>query len=368
MLYLINIFENYTTASALISLRIIFKFLQKIFLSSFKDRVDFKYVLSLAELSSAIGYIFYGLSIFIPNFILELIILGLFFDALGGSLWGDTFNASVYVNFESGKNKDKGATPYGKLQTILMIGIGLGQMTGGALAAAYSYNFAMWFGAIPNIIAALLALTLKKSNRVKSKSKENPIKHFYKASREIFNKKDLTYICFGNVSRNMIVRAFNEFLLPFYKTFFNVSVIGMFLAVKQIVGGVTFWFSGNIVKKLGFGNSVKYSLVLRTIFETFALVFNIYLSPIFLTIRTLVYAPMETSLEYTMQQKFNDKDRTTMSAVIGVLTNIGSSIFLILVGFIADLTSVWWAMIFMLPLKIIPYYFYNKAFKIIEAR
>lgn len=366
LLYLVSIFGNYTTASLMISIRILFTIFQKIFLSSFKDRIDFKYTLSLAEFSSAIGYMFYGLSIIIPNFLTEIIILGLFFDALGSALWSGTYNASLYVKFESEENKKNGATPYGKLQTMLMIGIGLGQVTGGALASLYSYNIAMWFGAIPNIIAGILALSLKKNNRKKVVQKEKALRHFLCCFKRVITKKELKYLFLGNISRNTITSSFDEFIVPFYKTFLNISTIGIILAIKQVLGGISFWFSGDLVKKIGFGKSVKYSLLLRSLCEVFGVFFNSYLSPIFLTIRTVVLSPMDTSLSYTIQNEVSDKDRTTIYTVMSVFTSITSAISIIIIGLIADITTLWFALAIIVPFKIIPYYYYNKAFYIIE--
>jgi MFS family permease len=368
LLYLASLFGDYATASLLISIKLISNIVQKIFLSSFKDRVDFKYTLSLAEFSSAIGYIFYGLAPFIPNLMMEIIILGLFFDALGGALWGGTYNASLYTQFEDGKSDKDGATAYGRLQTMLLLGIGLGQMTGGALSAAYSYNFAMWFGAIPNIIASVLALTLKKNSRQKVAVKEKSLKHFVGCFNRIMKKRELKYIFIGNIYRKSLGVTGNEFIVPFYKTAFSLSAIGIILPLKEVIGGVTFWFSGEIVKKLGFKKSVKYSLISRNLLELFALTFNIYLAPLFYSLKSLVFGPLDTSLLYTIQKEVPDEDRTTIFTVISVFTSVVSSVLLVIAGFIADISSVWWALMVLLPFKTIPLYYYNKAYKIIEAR
>jgi hypothetical protein len=96
-----------------------------------------------------------------------------------------------------------------------------------------------------------------------------------------------------------------------------------------------------------------------------AIVFNSIVSPMMIVFRTLFFGPMMTSVEYIMQQNYTKEERVTMSSSLSILSQVFGMIFIVLLGFVADLCSIQCALMVLIPFYAIPYLLYKKQFRIL---
>lgn len=369
LLYANHLLGSYAIAGMLLSLKMVITLILQVLFSGIKDRMDLKYTLAFAEFFCAIGYVFFTITHLFEGYITAFLCIGIFFLSIGSALWRGTYNSFIYEDFEKDK-PEIGSKPYSKLQTIFSIGSAAGVMVSATLAGMYSYSIAMSFGILTNIIAGVLALTLKGPKNCKTPEEclvkgDLGILHFVKAVKKMFANEKLRYISTAEIVRFALLNSFNNFAIPFYTTFMPISSIGYVETIKGISVAIGFSLSDGIIKKFKFYKAVKLFYIIRLIIITAAIAVNSLMSPILIVFRSLFYGPMVTSVEYMMQKNYSSKERVTMSSSLNILSGMLSAVFITILGYIAEKYSVQNALMILIPFYIIPYLLYKKQFRVL---
>ena len=369
LLYANHLLGSYAIAGLLLSLKFLLGVILQILFSGIKDRAELKYTLSAAEAVSSLGYVFLAIAPLFSGYIMTFLCIGIFFRSMAGALWYGTYNSFIYEDFEE-NNSEVGSKPYSKIQSIFCIGISLGAVIAATLAGVYSYSAAMLFGAFANGTASIIALSLKGPEKCPKgedclTKPEISILHFSRAVKKMFKNEKLRYISFAEIIRMSLVEVFNSFAIPFYKTFMPVTSIGYVEALKAMMASLSFGFSEIVIKKMHFLRAIKTFYIIRALLVILAIVFNSIVSPMMIVFRTLFFGPMMTSVEYIMQQNYTKEERVTMSSSLSILSQVFGMIFIVLLGFVADLCSIQCALMVLIPFYAIPYLLYKKQFRIL---
>ena len=91
-----------------------------------------------------------------------------------------------------------------------------------------------------------------------------------------------------------------------------------------------------------------------------------FLTPLFLIVRSLFYGTMTSTIEYKMQNHYSEEQRVSMSASLNILTNIYSSLLILIMGAISDMLTLQWAMVFCIPFFVLTYLLFLKSFKVLK--
>lgn len=121
------------------------------------DKIGRKYALTLGAIVAASGLILYGL---IPNF--WYFLAAEFLVALGSSLMSGANQAFLYETLKEHKQENESKKYFGHGSSFELMGIFIGGITGGLIAAHFGLNMPFIVSAVPLLIAGSIALTFRE--------------------------------------------------------------------------------------------------------------------------------------------------------------------------------------------------------------
>jgi MFS family permease len=322
------------------------------------DYLGRKYSIALGAITAACGSILYGL---VPDFTVFLI--AEFLLALGVALQSGADNALIYDTLKEAGEEEKSASIFGKAHAISMSGFLVSSLVGSFIAARFGLQAPILFSAIPSIMAACIALSLREPTiHVGPKESRRYLDIAIKGTRYFLSHKKLRQVA----ADATIVASAAYFVLWLYQPILQslhvpIQTFGVFhagLALIQIIIAANFLF---FEKKLGGPvNFLRFSA-----FVTGASFLLVALHPSILSVSIFLLLAGGfglTRFEYMssyMNKLIPSSERATVLSSVSMFRRLSLIFLNPVVGFLAEgsLRSAYF-FVGLLPLSLIPLYFF----------
>lgn len=298
------------------------------------DHIGRKYALIAGACIDAIGCLLYGS---IPNF--TIFLMGEFLMAVALSFINGANSALLYDSLvEEGKENEMKAVN-GRAQSADLLGIFISAPIGSFIAAKMGLNVPMLFSAIPLVLAAAVAWSIKEPKIHKTEKKQNPIKIAKEGMLFFYNHKILRRLTLNGI----IVTSAAYFVIWFYQPLLQQVHVPIFFFgfFAPILVGVQIIISHRFVQiEKIFGSAKRYlaiSAILTAIgFFVVAIFPNIW-SILFMIVFAGGFGLTRMDLMNSYMNKFIPSgQRATILSTISMLRNLGLVILNPLIGLAAD--------------------------------
>lgn len=293
-----------------------------------------------------------------------LLIIGGIGWALANAFSAGTLESMMYETMDDLHDADEYDILYARSSTFGQIGLGLGALIGAIVVYFYSLLTLAWISVFFSIGQLIIALCFAESSKQIRKKASSGARLTGAVKAFIKNKKlrmiTTLYILdggIGNVTQRFEGAYFNM-LIPTWMV--NVARV-----TKCFCGAIGYYIAP-FFHKFGFYRILVSSTIGMIVVKLIAVFMNSFATPFVQSGGNLFYGVTSTAESALLQQEFSDEQRATMKSMVSVLGCIVRAIMYFCIGLIADIYSVWWAMILLVFINVFigcGYYWMSKKYK-----
>ncbi len=326
----------------------------------FSDLIGRKYTTMLGGLAYSLAYLAYMLG---SSY--WMLVVGAILHGLARSLYSGNNDALLYDSLNKMGRKAELSKYMGFIGSAEQWALGVSAVIGGMVVARYSYYLAMWISIIPLILCFVTSFWLVEvKNEVVGEG--NIYAHLKEAWRNFVENRKLRLLSLSSIIGFGIGEAGFQFTTVFIAGLWPMWAIGIARMLSNIGAAIGFGWSGKIMKKFAPEKVLMFEQLSSKILSVTAYIFPTTVSPLLLSITSIMYGPSSVAESSIFQREFSDKQRATM----GSLNSLGRSIFFAIcavsLGKIADITSPRIALIAGQVLGLISVYLTWKLFRLIK--
>jgi MFS family permease len=332
VIYFVHITGSYTSAMTLLGSGKLFQAILEIPTGVFSDLIGRKNTTILAYFIGLIAIIFYAIG---QNF--WILMLGVFFGGLAGSLSSGNDNALMYDSLKE-INKEEGFHHfYSRRGSIALVGYGLSAIIGG-FVATISFTLALYIIFIPAGVAFVLSLFLHNPPNFR-KIESNPYVHLKDAVKAFFVNPKLRMLSLSNAWGNSIIESTYQFSSVYVGLLWPLWAVGLMKASTNFLNAISYFISGKVIAKTSaFKALVGQFVVSRLVLIVGYILSNVF-TPVIMASMSLLFGIGQVSQQTLLQKEFTDHQRATMGSLDSLLTSISFAVISLLVGFIADIVG-----------------------------
>jgi MFS family permease len=249
----------------------------------------------------------------------------------------------------------------GKTNSMFQVALAMASLAGGFMAA-WSFKLVMWTSVVPQLCALVLAIQIIEPTNRSTDESPNIFDHLSEAVRQFKQNYKLRLLTSASVIRFSLGESAFFLRSAFVNTLWPLWAVGIAQMLSNISGALSFYFSGKIIDRFGALKVLKFEIISNRIANLVALVFPSIVSPVLMASTSLTFGAGSVATNSLLQREFTVKQRATMGSLNSLGGSLAFGIFSILLGFIADMTSLTTALIVAHLLLLLPLYFYRKVF------
>jgi len=302
----------------------------------------------------SIGF-YYLASKFYPY---PMLATGAFFTGLTISLFSGTNEAFTFETTKALDNEDTFANIWGKVKSTIKFSESISAVIAGTLAYKYSYNLVLAMTAICSVLALISCLFLKNVKEVKKVSKENYISTIKAAFIQFIKNKRLRNITLCRSFSMSLHDATHKLEVVYFETLVPLQFVGYARALKKFFSSISFWFAHKFINKFGNKNALYITEYFGASVKLVGLLLNNILSPFIIAFENFGYSSSVLNYTSLSQNEFSNEERATMASLSSLISSLILAISLTLIGYLADITDIRFALItftclvYLLPLLI----------------
>ncbi len=219
----------------------------------------------------------------------------------------------------------------------------------GILAKYFGVIMVVYYCLAQRLITVFLGCFLKEPRIHKEHKKSydlNTWQHLKAACREFRKNRHLFLMGLTRVFRSGFIFGLDRFNGPFYKQFLAFDVFGALLGVSLFINAYVAKYSELITKKIGYLKTFLYAEYFTVPLQVIAYLFPGIHSP-FLLETSSQTMPISRITESTILHKhFTNAQRATMESLIEIVRTIFLALFTALLGYLADVWTLSYALLF----------------------
>ncbi len=314
------------------------------------DRFDRRWLLVSAPLAKVLTFVCWGMA----DGNLWLYGLGFLCWSIGQALMSGTAEALVFERLDSDGRADDYDKVNGRATAAESLGIGIGMLGGGFLAAAHGMELTVWFSVPAMLLCALVALTLRDSRRtpgVEDEARPSYLENFRIALVEFRTLPELRFVTLYIAGGLILFEVIEEFDQLYY------LAVELPIWLFGVVGAATLAalaLASSLAHRLSRRPALAWALPLLGGLLLLAASFGTHpAAVIVLELAYLIVVPATVLSEARFQRLMEGRSRaTTTSALVvaqnltGILITLG---FGMLAEFVGILPAYGWAGLAMLP-------------------
>lgn len=356
IIYYADVTQSYALAAAVFSVVFISQSALELPTAFMSDTLGRKKTLSIGAVMSVIGLVLYALGM---NF--WVLFAGALFEGLSRALFSGTAKALLFETLKEQDRTDEFDTIFGKTNTALQIALASSAAFGGLLAV-HSLSLVMWSGVVPQVLCLAATFFFIEPKHI-ARNTEKALTLFINAFRDIKANRKLRLLSVAEV----LDFGFGEALFYFQGAFFKLLIpewmIGIVKSITHCLSATGFWFSGPIIKKFGYRNTLMGSTAAAAGIQYVGVLMATAVSPFILTLTAIFFGPTETARSSLMQMEFTDHQRATMDSWVSLVGSFVFGVASFALGMIADYTSPATAMLIGTSATLPVMYIYTQVFK-----
>ncbi len=308
------------------------------------DKIGRRKTMALSATLTALTYIIFAVA---GTFAYKyLLILGAVIWAIADAFASGTDDALIYETMEELRKADKYDIIYARSKTFDQIGLGVGALIAAIVTYFYSLNVLAWVSVLFSIIPIFVCLRFvePKNHTVEDCAS---LQHFMSAIKAFVQNKKLRILA----TIQMLNRGISFTGHGFESAYFNMLIptwaVNIARLVKQVCGTISFAIAPYF-RRFGFYRILIASTIGMTIIKGTAVILNNFATPFIQSCVNLLWGTTSTAESALLQQELSSKQRATMGSIVSLLGGILSAIIYWLVGFIADISSVYFAIVMLI--------------------
>ena len=294
------------------------------------DRWSRKYTLVLSGLFYSLCYVTW-----IFSYSFWLFALGFLFRTLGGTLESGTLQAYTYDFLKRYGKEDDFEKIWGRCVTRRVIGTAIAVALGGFLSEI-SYTLVLVFSALSPLVVMSVAFLLPEVKSINRETGKSYFSYFRGGLKQAFSNKVILKIMLysGIILATLgLLEEYDQVLISERLGFSN-TFIGIWAAAAVCISSVGSFFAHRL-KNLGWRVLWIIGVASGTGLIVIAFVRNpVILGCLLVNCISLLLALV--TIEGMIQREIKTQERATITSVNGVVSEVGTVVFSLFIGFIAN--------------------------------
>ncbi len=358
VLYYIQLSGSMTLGMSIFSIATIVAAVAEIPTGLISDKVGRKNTIILGSVCSLIAVIVLAFS---KDFV--GLMIAAIFQGIEKAFFSGNNSAFIYDILKEENREAEFQNYIGKNNSMFYLAGVISAILGTVIVAFTSYKFVVMLSIIPKIAQLILSTTLKNVTKY-SNEEENIFKSIKEPIAKVFSNRVLRKQVIADGMIGGIEEACFQFRATFYESVWPTWAIGIPNLLANVGAFVSNWNADKIIKKFGGKVVIIFSNVYDIISTSLAVLTNNVFSPIIMVSNSVI--PADVAEEEIEQKHYSDEYRATMGSVKNLFESILFSIISVLVGFVADKTSIIFAFVAFQLVKVIPIGIYLLIFRDME--
>lgn len=275
-----------------------------------------------------------------------LLIVGAVVWAFAEAFASGTDDALMYETMEELRKSDKYDIIYARSKTFGQIGLGAGAFIAAIVTYFYSLTALVWVCAIIDIIPIFICMRFVEPKRHNGEDVTS-FKHFIAAIKAFVQNKKLRILATIQMLSHGISFAGHRFEGAYFNMLIPTWAVNVARLVKQTCGAISFSIAPYF-RKFGFYKILVASTIGMTIIKGTAVILNNFATPFIQSCVNILYGTSSTAESALLQQELSSKQRATMGSIVSLFGGILSAGIYWCVGVVADLSSVYFAIIMLI--------------------
>lgn len=293
-----------------------------------------------------------------------LLIVGVIVWAIAEAFASGTDDAMMYETMEELRKSDKYDILYARSKTFGQIGLGLGAFIAAIVTYFYSLTALAWAAVIVDIVPIFICLRFVEP-AVHNGEDCTSLKHFVIAIKAFLQNKKLRALSAIQMLSQSIGFAGHRFEGAYFNTLIPTWAVNVARIVKQTCGAISYSVAPYF-RRFGFYQMLIGSTIGMTIIKLSAVIMNNFVTPFLQSCVNIFYGTASTAESALLQKELSPKQRATMGSIVSLLGGILASIVYLVVGFVADASSILVAIVMLIMCNVFisaAYYWMLKKYK-----
>ncbi len=327
IIYFAHITGSYVLATSLFSVTSISSALFEVPTGIFSDIIGRKKTVMFGAICATTSVVLYAAGqSYWPLFV------GAIMDGLSRAWYSGNNDALLY---ESTGNKNDFTHNFGRTSSMFQLALMIAAVIG-SITAQWSFSIVMWVSVLPQILCIIISFSLQNPQRM-TQGKTNIYSHIKISAFHLWNNKRLRIVSLADIFGFAFGESSFHFNAAFINTVWPLWAIGFARMISYGGAFMSYWFSGNVIKKLGNRIILIIANIVTRILNFIAYGFPTVVSPILMSSSSIFYGATEVAKNSIMQQEYTYEQRATLSSINSFLGNIGYAIFAPIIGLMADI-------------------------------
>lgn len=293
-----------------------------------------------------------------------LLIIGAVVWAFAEAFASGTDDALMYETMEELRKSDKYDILYARSKTFGQIGLGIGALVAAIVTYFYSLTVLAWVCAIIDIIPIFICLRFIEPKKHTGEDTTS-FKYFVAAIRAFIQNKKLRILATIQMLSHGISMTGHRFEGAYFNMLIPTWAVNVARIIKQTCGAISFSIAPYF-RKFGFYKILVASTIGMTIIKATAVALNNFITPFLQSCVNILYGTASTAESALLQQELSSKQRATMGSIVSLFGGILAAVIYWAVGFVADQTSVLFAIVMLIVCNLFisgGYYWMLKKYK-----
>ena len=275
-----------------------------------------------------------------------LLIVGAVVWALAEAFASGTDDALMYETMEELSMSDRYDVLYARSKTFGQIGLGVGALIAAVITYFYSLTVLAWVCVVIDIIPIFICLRFVEPKRHNGEDVTSA-KHFIAAIKAFVQNKKLRILAIIQMLNHGISSAGHRFEGAYFNLLIPTWAVNVARIVKQTCGAISFSIAPYF-RRFGFYRILVASSIGMMIIKGTAVILNNFVTPFIQSCVNILYGTSATAESALLQQELSSKQRATMGSIVSLFGGILSAVICWGVGIVADLSSVYFAVIMLI--------------------
>lgn len=352
IIYFAKVTGSYVLGTSIFSIVAISSAVFEIPTGIFSDYIGRKNTVILGSISSVLCVALYAVG---GSY--WMLVVGALMEGLSRAFYSGNNDALLHDTLSDiGKSQDF-HVHYGKTHSMFQIAGAAAALIGGLLAT-WSFALLMWLSVIPQVLGLLLSFGIIEPK--KRGGTTNIYSHLGKSIVYFIKNKKLRILSLTSILGYATGEASYQFQAAFFSTIWPLWAIGLAKTISSIAAAISFYTAGKFINKFKEISILIFGNLFGRIFNLAGLLFVSIMSPILLSISSLLFGTITVARSNLSQKEYTDDQRATMSSLNSLASNIFFAIFALGIGFLADRVGGAKALIIINIIQFVPIFLYLK--------
>jgi MFS family permease len=287
--------------------------------------------------------------------------LGSICQGLAWALFSGNNSALLYDTLATTGQQEDYQEHLGRTTSLDHVGIALGSIIGGALAAI-SFSLVMWLSVLPQVINLLISLCFVEPE-LHSQPVGNPYAHLRSAIRLLVTSRDLRLLSIASILGEAIGESGYQLRAAFIQHLWPLWALGVARTMENALAAVGFFFSGRLIKRFSEFGLLIGGGIIGWIVDMVSIAIPTRLSPALMALMSVFHGTGIVSQDSLFQQRFTNEQRATLGSLVALGGSIMFGLVSLVSGALADWFGVVHALLILKSLSILPLWFIWRVYR-----